>query len=259
MINRLFCAGACWLLLVSPVAAADWRQFRGNDQSSAAAAALPTKFSAEENLAWKTALSGRGVSGPIVVGDKVILTSSRGHRDDRLAVTAYSTADGKKAWDRQFRCTGSTGCHPKMCMATPTPASDGKHIVAFYSCNDVACLDLDGNVLWFRGLTHDYPNASNTVGMSSSPLIVGDVVVVQVENQADSFAAGLDMKTGANRWKIKRTEGPSWSSPTLLKGKNGKPDLVLLQSSDRLSAVDPATGKAAWEWKTPVNIIPSVT
>ena len=67
------------------------------------------------------------------------------------------------------------------------------------------------------------------------------------------------MKTGANGWKIKRTEGPSWSSPVLLKGKNGKPDLVLMQSADRLTAIDPATGKTKWEWKTPVNIIPSVT
>jgi outer membrane protein assembly factor BamB len=87
-------------------------------------------------------------------------------------------------------------CHNKMCVATPTPASDGKRIFAFYSSNDVICLDLAGNLLWYRGLTFDYPNASNSLGMASSPVVVNDTLVVQVESDAEAFAVGLDTQTG---------------------------------------------------------------
>ena len=83
--------------------------------------------------------------------------------------------------------------HKKTSVAAPTPVSDGKYIYALFSCNDLVCLDLDGNLKWLRGLTNDYPNAANSLGMSSSPVIAGGVLVTQVENDADSFAAALDL------------------------------------------------------------------
>jgi outer membrane protein assembly factor BamB len=239
---------------------ADWRQFRGPLQSgSATAAKLPTKWGENENIAWKVDLPGRGLSGPIVVGDRVFLTASRGFRDDRLFVLCFDAKTGSKIWERQLRATGRTTCFPTMSMATPTPASDGKHVVAFYSCNDLTCFDLDGNLLWLRGLTHDYPNASNSVGMASSPVIVGDTVVVQVENAAESFAAGLDLETGVNKWKLDRPASPSWASPLVLPRKDGKGELVLLQSADRLSAHNPSDGKTEWEFKADCSTIPSGT
>ena len=86
-------------------------------------------------------------------------------------------------WERQFWATGRTMCHPTSSVAANTPSSDGKRIYAFFSSNDLACLDLAGNLLWYRGLTHDFPTAVNDVGMSASPIVLGDTVVVQVENK----------------------------------------------------------------------------
>ena len=71
--------------------------------------------------------------------------------------------------------------------------SNGKLIVAQFSSNDVFCLDLQGNLKWLRGLTFDYPNAANGLGMSSSPLIIDNVVIAQVENDAESFTTGLSL------------------------------------------------------------------
>lgn len=223
---------------------ADWRQFRGNDCDAVA----KTGPSTLDKTFWSTPLSGKGISGPIVVGDLAIVTASSGHDQDRLHVIACDTADGKIRWDRQFWATGRTQCHPKMAVATPTPASDGTHIVGFYSSNDLACLDREGKLLWYRGLTYEHPKASNSLGMSSSPIITDGTVVVQVETDDDSFAMGVDIETGQTRWKLERPHRACWTSPVILHGTAGHPDLILLQSSDGLAAVDPKTGKVAWNY-----------
>ena len=223
-------------------ATADWREFRGPQGSSLAVnAQLPLQWSDKENLAWKVPLTGRGPSSPIVVGDRVYITSSDGARQDKLAVTAFDNKTGSEVWRRQFWATGRTLSHPDSANAAPTPTSDGQRIFAFYSSNYLACLDLDGNLLWYRGLAHDFPHAGNDAGMASSPVVSGNTVIVQVENFGDSFATGLDVATGETRWRLERTALSNWCSPTILKRKDGK-EVVLLQSPKILTAHDPATG-----------------
>lgn len=250
-IGGLICA-------LAVLAGADWRQFRGTDSSSVASnETLPTSWSDKENIAWKVKLTGRGLSGPIVVGDRVYVTASSGHHQDRLHVLGFDAGTGKQLWERQFWATGRTMCHDKMAVATPQPASDGQRIFALYSSNDLACLDLDGNLLWFRGLTHDYPNASNSLGMSSSPVVIGDTVIAQVESDSESFAIGLDVATGLQRWKIDRPKMSNWTSPAVMLGKTPADDVVVLQSGKGLAAYHPQTGKQVWTFDEGCSTIPS--
>lgn len=237
-------------------AGADWAQFRGSDNKGVAPDTnLPIKWS--DHVAWKADLPGRGPSSPIVVGQKVFVTASSGPQQKRLHLVCFDAKDGTKLWERQLWATGRTFCHPSSAVAAPTPASDGRRVFAFYSSNDLACYDLEGNLQWFRGLSYDYPKAGNDVGMSSSPLVVGTTVVVQIENQGDSFAAGLDAATGETRWRIDRTRRANWASPIVWRGATRDDDLVLLQSPGGISAHDPMTGKLAWEFKTSCAGIPS--
>ena len=79
----------CGLILItaSVVRAGEWRQFRGNESNGLGDdLPPPTSFSATENIAWKSPLPGRGLSSPILVGNRVYLTCSSGFRDDRLHV-----------------------------------------------------------------------------------------------------------------------------------------------------------------------------
>ncbi len=124
--------------IATSASAADWLQFRGNDnQSIASGAAAPVKFGKDENVAWSAPLPGKGVSGPIVVSGKVFVTASSGAvTQNRLHVISFDVATGKKAWERQFWATGRCFHHPTSAVAAPTPASDGQRIVAFYSSND---------------------------------------------------------------------------------------------------------------------------
>ncbi|MBX9790097.1 MAG: PQQ-binding-like beta-propeller repeat protein [Pirellulales bacterium] len=246
-------------LLAGLASGADWLHFRGSDTSGVSTeAGLPTTWSATENVAWQTALPGRGVSSPIVVGGKVIVTSSSGFRDDKLHVVCVDAGSGQIEWHRQFWATGRSLHHPTSSNAAPSPTSDGRRVYAFFSSNDLVCIDLDGTVRWVRGLTYDFPTAVNDVGMSSSPVVVDDTVIVQVECKGDSFSTGIDAKTGETHWQLPRLKEMNWCSPALMPLGDGR-QAVLLQSPDRLTAHDPRTGKELWAHVEACSSIPSAT
>src|SRR4051812_2072366 len=87
------------VFLLPALAGADWLQFRGpNFSAIAPGEAAPQELGADKNVAWRTELPGRGLSCPIVVGDKIYLTASNGPQQDRLHVLAYSAGNGRQLW-----------------------------------------------------------------------------------------------------------------------------------------------------------------
>ncbi len=249
-------------LVLSAVASlslqADWTQFRGAGGNSLQPSGRVPSVLSTNSLVWSLPLPGRGISSPIVVGDRVFLTSSSGGRQERLHVLCYNLSDGSLRWERKFWATGRTMTHEKISSAAPSPASDGRAIYALFSSNDCVALDLDGNLIWYRGLGRDYPNASNSLGMASSLAVVDGVVVAQVENDSESFTAGLDAKSGLNVWKLDRPKKANWTSPFAFREADGRTS-VILQSSKGVVAVDPKTGKTRWNYADGASTLPSTT
>ena len=238
--------------------AGDWPQFRGPASNSAApSAAAPAAWDLARMVAWKVELPGRGPSSPIVVGGRVLVTASSGALQDRLHVLCFDAADGHRLWERQFWATGRTITHPQSANAAPTPASDGERVFAFFSSNDLVALDLEGNLLWYRGLGQDYPRIGNDAGMASSPLVVGDVVIAQTESQGGAFAIGIDVRDGSTRWRNDRDKISSWTSPVGLPESGGVTPAVLIQSTNRLDCLNAADGKPRWTYKAPCDGISS--
>jgi len=250
-----------WAILVlAACSGSDWLQFRGTDNRSVSDEKhLATTFADDENVAWKAPLPGRGPSSPIVVDGRVVVTCSSGPRQDRLRVLSFDAATGERQWERQLWATGSTICNPYGAVANNTPASDGSSIFAFYSSNDLVCFDLEGNLKWLRGLTYEHPTTRNEAGMGSSPLVVGGVVIVQLENQGESFVAGIDAADGTTRWRLERQPDAVWCSPTVLRGNTPDDDLVLLQTRGRFTGHDPRTGEELWVYEADCHTIASST
>ena len=242
-----------YVLSLSQIASGeDWLQFRGNDHRGISLKSeTPTNLS-KNNIAWKTPLPGRGLSSPIVTGNRVFLTASSTADQSRLHVICANKVNGEIEWERQFWATGRTICHEKTCVAAPTPVSDGKNIYALYSSNDLICLDLDGNLKWIRGLMQDYPNASNSLGLASSPIIVDETLIVQIENDSDSFVSGINLKDGSNIWKIARTKKANWTSPIRLNDKE-----VAVQGSEGITCVSAKSGTVQWSYNEGASTIPS--
>ena len=240
--------------------AADWPQFRGpGGRGVSEEKGLPRKIAKDENIAWSVPLPGFGPSSPIVVGGKVVVTAASGPHQERLHVLAFDAASGNRCWQRTIWATGPTLCNPFGGVAGPTPASDGKLLFALFSSNDLVCLDLDGNLQWFRGLSWETPGARNDSGMASSPLVAGDTLVVQMENPGTSFATGMDVLTGRTRWRVALESNACWTTPVFLPGKSQAPDLVVLQSQPRLLALELRTGKRVWAYEQPCSTISSAT
>ena len=233
------------LFAVSPICAEDATQFRGpgglgvsNEKN------LPTTWGTAEGLRWKADLPGRGLSNPVIAGGRVYVTATSAYQQKRQVVLCFDVKTGKKLWERQVWATGTTLCHKKTNMAAPTPITDGERVYALFATGDLVCYDKDGDLVWYRSLVGDYPTIGNNVGMAASPTIWNDLFIVCMENAGESFAAGIDKKTGENRWRIDRPRGINWASPLIIQNQ-GQPE-VIFHSSKGVDAHDPATGKKKW-------------
>ncbi len=246
----LILLGASLALTLS--ASADWWQFRGPGSAGVAEGEGPAEFREDESISWKRELPGRGLGCPIVIGDKVVVTAASGPNQNLLHIICYQAEGGELLWERRFWATGRTMTHQKTNVAAPSPCSDGDRIYAQYSSNDVICLDLEGNLQWLRGLTYDYPNASNSLGMAQSPIVTGGALIVQSENDSESFAVGLDIASGENLWRKMRPKAANWTSPVPL-----AEGVVALQSTKGILAIVPTTGSELWSYDDGASPTPS--
>ena len=259
---RALVCGLLFSWIAHRASAADWRGFLGANNAYSASDRLPAEFTVSKDgqpasgILWRTELDGRAVSGPIVVADRVYVTSSSGIEQRWCETSCLSANSGDVLWSRKLKAAGRPYSHPTSANAAPTPCSDGQYVFGFFSSNDLVCFDLDGNLKWYRGLGYDNPKAGNDVGMSSSPVVVGGVVVVQSESQGDSFATGVDVQTGATLWQLERPHKPNWASPCVARGLDGQA-VVILQSSQDVVAVDPRSGSEVWTLDLKCSSVPS--
>lgn len=225
----------------------DWTQFRGpNGAAVSSETGLPTKWSKTENVRWVADLPGRGLSGVVVGGGRAFVTACDGPDQQRLLTLCFDAATGKKLWQRSIWATGSTICHPKTCMAAPTPVTDGKNVYALFATADLVAYDAEGNLLWYRSLTGDYPTITNQVGMASSPILAPGLLIVPMENAGESFLAGIELTNGRNRWKSERPREINWVTPSVRVAKDGSE--VIFQSREEVVAYDLANGKRRWSF-----------
>ncbi|MCO8125042.1 PQQ-like beta-propeller repeat protein [Stieleria sp. TO1_6] len=247
----------------SPTAQADdWTRFLGPAGSSISAdsTAIPTEWSDSENVKWKSELPGSGVSSPIVVGNKVFVTSYSGYgmggEDEQITdlkrhLTCFDADSGNQLWsttvdavqpEDPYRPPGVTA-HG---YASHTPVSDGKHVFAFFGKTGVIAYDLDGNELWRQSVGTG--SGPQRWGSASSPIVYqGDqqtLVIVTAAEESESMF-GFDAATGKQVWK---TEAPdlqgTWSTPNTV-DVDGRTDLVVMVPGE-VWGLNPETGKLRW-------------
>ena len=278
------------LLSMLPLASAeDWPQWRGpSSQGISAESKLPVQWDSTKNIAWKVPLAGTGTSSPIVLGGLAIVTSQAGSyaglregdprlaRDDRalssrenairranssdgklyLVVEAFRLSDGKRLWEYRTAATGERPeVHEKHNLATPTPVSDGKRIYAWFGNGQVVALDMEGREIWKRHLGVEYGSFLNLWGHGSSPALYKNLLILLCDHRPISYLLALDAATGEQRWKVDRGNGRvSHSTPLVVPAPRG--DELVVNSSARIDAYDPATGGALWhagsERQTPI-------
>jgi outer membrane protein assembly factor BamB len=259
----------------SIVSANDWPQFRGKDAAGVAVGTSTPpaqwRLSPDTGIAWKTAIPGLAHSSPIVFGDRVYLTTAvaaegkprivlgdvsksgidpatdTGRHAWRLI--AIDKASGKIAWDKvAYEGTPRMKRHVKASHASATPATDGRTIVALMGSEGLFAFDMNGAQKWRADLGVMDVGLVDDPGMqwgpASSPVIFGNMVLVQNDRHKNSFLAAYDLATGKELWRTPHEEYPSWATPAIIRA--GTRTEIVTNSGQYIRGFDPQTGKELW-------------
>lgn len=247
-----------WVALLTAAAAgiapAAWPKFRGptglgtSDEKS-----VPLKWSATENIAWKTELPGPGASCPVTDGKRVYVTCYSGYgvsvkepgkmEDLMRHLVCIDRSNGKVVWEKKFKPElpehryGGEGSYHGYAASTPT--IDGERLYVFFGKSGVYCLDLDGKEIWHKSVG----KGINGWGSGTSPVVHGDLLIINASIESRSLVA-FDKKTGEEKWTAKGVNA-AWNTPVIVTPEKGKPEVVV-STQGKLLAFDAADGKSRW-------------
>jgi len=230
---------AAVLLSGALLEAADWPRFRGpNGAGVADAAALPVEIGPGGGVVWKVAVAA-GHSSPVLQGDDIYLTAAQG---DQLVTLCLRRSDGSERWRREAPRPRREDVDKRNGPASASPAADARQVVVFFGDYGLVSYDHEGRERWRRPLGP----FDNVYGMGSSPILVGDLVVVVCDQSHGSFAAAFDAETGEERWRTPRPEAFSGHSTPVVYTPEGGPAQILAPGSLRLDAYDSRSGAIVW-------------
>jgi outer membrane protein assembly factor BamB len=262
----------------------NWPRWRGAEGSGVSAETnLPDEWSESKNILWKTPIPGRGHSSPIVWGNRIFLTTAvegevvpgakapvhyidgkpwahpealGADRKHTLKVLALDRDSGKILWERTaYEGLMSDSRHRKASYASPTPATDGQMVYAFFGAEGLYAYDFAGSLKWKAQVGRV---TSMSVGNGTSPVLYKDLVILQCDSEdgAESSLAALDRKTGREAWRVARRVEISWATPIAVRA--GERDELITLGSQAIIAYDPASGRELWRMQgLDSNAIPS--
>jgi outer membrane protein assembly factor BamB len=236
-----------------------WPQFRGpNGDGHSDSNGLPLNWSETENVKWKAAIHGKGWSSPVVWGNQVWQTTATedGHE---LFVVCVDRDSGTILRDQKiFEIEKPQFCHAFNSYASPTPAIEEGSIYVSFGSPGTACLETKtGKVIWER---HDFV-CNHYRGAGSSPILYGDLLIINFDGSDHQFVVALDKQTGKTVWRRERsidfkdldadgkpqTEGDlrkAFATPQVAV-LDDQP-LLISQGAKATYAYEPLTGREIW-------------
>ena len=255
--------------VLSAASAEDWSQFRGGLAMSVSAGE-PLKASPNgASVAWKTQLPGTGWSQPVVVGNKVFVTTAVSKTPDRPKGMMAGAMDpstmgrapapkdplqwklicldiekGNILWEQIVaEAIPKYGKHASNTYATETPAASNDAVyVWFGSVGAMAAYDHSGKPLWKKELS--VQKLSNDFGTGSSPVLYEGNLFVQLYNDEFAQLVCMDARDGKTLWQADRSAGTAWSTPVLWMN-NGAMEIVAA-GKGMVIGYDPQTGSEKW-------------
>jgi outer membrane protein assembly factor BamB len=231
------------------MAAEAWPQFRGPTGQGIASGAGPLKWSKDTGIAWKMPLSAQGWSSPVIADGKIILTGSRKDGDTtHLTAFALDVATGKTLWNIDlFKPTEEEmkALHGKNSLASSTPVIADDIVYVHFGHMGTAALRLaDGEVVWKKQISYKPMH-----GNGGSPIIVGDLLVVNADAEIDPSIVAFHRKDGTIAWRTPRDQKVrsafSFSTPLVVETDGRKE--ILSAGSGMIGAYAPEDGRLLWK------------
>lgn len=269
---RWILAAAGMVVTARSVDAGNWPQFRGENCRGIGSGTPVTSWNVEtgENIKWKVPVAGLAHSCPVIWGDRVYLTTAvplgldpkldKGWMGGSIAsaqesgewewkVLALDRKTGKTVWEQTaHKASPMFKRHPKSTHANGTPATDGKHVVAFFGSEGLYCYDTEGKLLWKKDLGPMNSSWSKFTeaqwGTANSPIIHDGKVILQCDMSNTSFWAAFDIKDGRELMRVERGDASTWTTPAIHVGKNLTQ--LVCNGYKKMAGYDLATGKELW-------------
>lgn len=259
------------LSVTSSMAEDHWPQWRGPFFNGMARGGAPTEWSDAKNIKWKTPIAGRGFSTPVVWGDKLFLTTAvptgkfdasvadaAGQRrtnpnggsgegqEHKFILLCLDRKTGKVLWEQTAKTAiPHEGYHRAYgSFASASPVTDGQFVYVSFGSRGIYSYDLNGKLSWQKDLGVKM-HMRNQFGEGSAPVLAGDALIVNFDQESGSFIVALDKRSGKELWRTSRSEVSTWANPLLVEHK-GRRQLVVA-ATGKTRAYDPANGKMIWE------------
>lgn len=255
-----------WVVLTVPlfvgspanIIADDWLRFRGDNGTGISVDAdAPLAWSGTQNLNWKAKLPGPGFSSPIVVENKVFVTSYSGYglsRDEPGEIEnlvrhliCLGRKTGEILWSADVPADlpedpfSGPGV-PTHGYASHTPTSDGKHVYAFFGKSGVFAFDMDGEKIWHTKVGEG--SDPRAWGSAASLVLHEDRLIVNASAESSAIIA-LDKTSGKEVWRAE-AEGlqQTWSTPVIVADDSGTQ--LVIASPAEVWGLNAESGKLKW-------------
>jgi outer membrane protein assembly factor BamB len=224
-------------------ASQDWPEFRGpGGQGHAAGRGVPLEWSESRNIAWKSPVRGQGWSSPVVSGGRVWVTTAVDDRGVSLRAIAFDAATGSEVVNVEvFRTRSPAARHPKNSHASPSAVVEGDRVYVHFGTDGTAALTTSGEVVWKTRF-----NYASQHGAGASPILYGDLLILNCDGGDNAFVVALDKRTGKTRWKTSRRRPWDQAYTTPLVIRAGDRDQLVSVGAYRATAYDPESGKEIW-------------
>jgi outer membrane protein assembly factor BamB len=236
-----------------------WPQFRGPDgDGHSDASGLPLRWSETEHVRWKTPIHGRAWSSPVILSNQVWLTTATEDGHQLFAVCVQRDGGSVVRDLRLFDVETPQFAHQFNTYASPTPVVEPGRVYVTFGSPGTACLDTQsGRVLWER---RDFV-CNHYRGAGSSPILYGDLLLMNFDGSDHQFVVALDKRTGRTVWRRERSidfkdldpDGRPVSEGDLRKAFStphvavvGGQPLLLSLGAKALYAYQPSTGVELW-------------
>jgi outer membrane protein assembly factor BamB len=248
-IKTLMSLAVIALFLSTEIAAqvgADWPQWRGPNRDGISKETGLLKQWPEPGppLVWKATGAGGGYSSLAISKGRLFTMGLRG---DREYVVAFDVATGKEAWATPF---GSAFRNDRGDGPRGTPTVDGDTLYALGGSGDLSALNTrTGKIIWTMNVLQKFGGENITWGISESPLVVGEKVLVNPGGPGASIVA-LNKKDGSLIWKS-QSDRAGYSSAIPV--KIGNTTQVVFFTHKRALGLDLKDGKLLWEYPRAAN------
>lgn len=218
--------------------AEDWPQFRGpGGEGHSTETHLPLEWSETKNIAWKTAIPGRGWSSPSVEKSKIWVTSEI---DSGLHAISVDARTGKILKDvTVFPPTDLGNQHAKNTHASPTPVIENGRVYVHFGPHGTAALNSEGEILWKTKMKYEPVH-----GTGGSPVLYKDLLIFSCDGSDVQFVVALDKNTGKVKWKTPRQTYMAFATPLIITVKDK--DQLVSPGAHRTVAYNPDNGRELW-------------